>query len=134
MLAVGVTEKDLVRDENSKFKNVVLQKLDSKLGGLLSEVSAEEDFSGKAGQSTVLRLPGIGSKRVSLIGLGSGSSSTITYRSLGEAVAAVAKSTKANNVAITLASFEGISADLKLTSASAIASGILHVLDVMHLD
>lgn len=133
MLAVGVTEKDLGRDENSKFKNVVLQKLDSKLGGLLSEVSAEEDFSGKAGQSTVVRLPGIGSKRVGLIGLGSGSSSTITYRSLGEAVAAAAKSTKANSVAITLASFEGISAELKLISASAIASGILCFLDVLYI-
>lgn len=134
LLAVGVTEKDMVRDENSKFKNAVLQKLDSKLGGLLSEVSSEEDFSGKAGQSTVLRLPGIGSKRVSLIGLGSGSLSTITYRSLGEAVAAVAKSTKADDVAITLASYEGFSADSKLITASAIASGILHVLDVIHLD
>ncbi|KAH6772329.1 Cytosol aminopeptidase family protein [Perilla frutescens var. frutescens] len=123
ILAVGVTEKDLVRDENSKFRNSVLQKLDSKLGGLLSEVSAEEDFTGKSGQSTVLRLPGLGSKRVGLIGIGSGGSAITTYRSLGEAVAAAAKSAQASNVAITFASPEGIPAELKLTTASAIASG-----------
>ncbi|KAL2227931.1 leucine aminopeptidase 2, chloroplastic [Sesamum indicum] len=123
ILAVGVTEKDLAKDENSKFKNVVLQKLDSKLGGLLSEASSEEDFTGKAGQSTFLRLPGLGSKRVGLIGLGSAASATVTYRNLGEAVAAAAKSTQASNVAITLASSEGIPAELKPSTASAIASG-----------
>ncbi|KAL0287961.1 UNVERIFIED_CONTAM: Leucine aminopeptidase 2, chloroplastic [Sesamum angustifolium] len=125
ILAVGVTEKDLAKDENSKFKNIVLQKLDSKLGGLLSEASSEEDFTGKAGQSTFLRLPGLGSKRVGLIGLGSAASATVTYRSLGEAVAAAAKSTQASNVAITLASSEGIPAELKPSTASAIASGTL---------
>ncbi|KAK4431861.1 Leucine aminopeptidase 2, chloroplastic [Sesamum alatum] len=123
ILAVGVTEKDMAKDENSKFKNSVLQKLDSKLGGLLSEVSSEEDFTGKAGQSTIIRLPGLGSKRVGLIGLGSAASPTVTYRNLGEAVAAAAKSTQASNVAITLASSEGIPAELKPSTASAIASG-----------
>ncbi|EYU34348.1 hypothetical protein ABFS82_11G033600 [Erythranthe guttata] len=123
ILAVGVTEKDMVKDENSKFKNSILQKLDLQLGGLLSEASSEEDFTGKSGQSTVLRFPGIGSKRVGLIGLGSTSSPTLTYRSLGEAVAAVAKSARASNVAIALASSEGISAESKLSTASAIATG-----------
>ncbi|KAG6421200.1 hypothetical protein SASPL_117750 [Salvia splendens] len=123
LLAVGVTEKDLVRDDNSKFKNLLLQKLDSKLQGLLSEASAEEEFTGKTGQSTVLRLPGLGAKRVGLIGLGSGASATSTYRSLGEATAAAAKSARSTSVAITLASPEGIPAELKLTTASAIASG-----------
>ena len=127
---MGVTEKDLVRDDNSKFKNSLLQKLDSKLQGLLSEASAEEEFTGKTGQSTVLRLPGLGAKRVGLIGLGSGASATSTYRILGEATAAAAKSARATNVAITLASPEGIPAELKLTSASAIASGKLHLLAV----
>ncbi|KAL1553786.1 Leucine aminopeptidase 2, chloroplastic [Salvia divinorum] len=115
ILAVGVTEKDLVRDDNSKFKNSLLKKLDSKLQGLLSDASAEEEFTGKSGQSTVLRLPGLGAKRVALIGLGSGASATSTYRSLGEAVAAAAKPSRASNVAIALASPEGIPAELKLT-------------------
>ncbi|KAK4392778.1 Leucine aminopeptidase 2, chloroplastic [Sesamum angolense] len=89
ILAVGVTEKDLAKDENSKFKNASC----------------------------------LGSKRVGLIGLGSAASATVTYRSLGEAVAAAAKSTQASNVAITLASSEGIPAELKPSTASAIASG-----------
>lgn len=123
ILAVGVTEKDMEKDENLAFKNIILQKLDLQLGGLLSEASSEEDFTGKAGQSTVLRLPGLGSKRVGLIGLGAASATT-AYRSLGEAVAAAAKSSQASNVAITLASAERIAAELKPSTASAIATGI----------
>lgn len=122
ILAVGATEQDLARDGNSKFQNPLLQKLDSKLRGLLSEASSEEDFSGKSGQSTILRLPGLGSKRIALVGLGS-STSTAAYRSLGEAAAAAAKSAQASNIAIALASTDGLSAESKLSSASAIATG-----------
>lgn len=124
ILAIGVTEKDAAKDENSKFQNSILQKLDSQLSGLLSEASSEEDFTGKAGQSTILRVPGLGSKRVGLVGLGSAASTTAAFRCLGETIAAAAKSAQASNVAITLASSEGISADLKLKTVSAIASGI----------
>jgi leucyl aminopeptidase len=123
ILAVGVTEKDMAKDENSKFQNSVLKTLDSKLGGLLSEASTEEDFTGKIGQSTVLRLNGLGSKRIGLIGLGQSSSSTAAYRSLGEAVASAAKASQANNVAIVLASSDGLSSESKLRTASAIATG-----------
>ncbi|KAK4344414.1 hypothetical protein RND71_037508 [Anisodus tanguticus] len=125
ILAVGATEKDLARDENSKFQNPLLQKLDSKLGGLLSEASSEEDFSGKSGQSTILRIPGLGSKRIALVGLGSSTSPIAAYRSLGEAVAAAAKSAQASNIAVALASTDGLSAESKLSSASAIATGAL---------
>ncbi|KAM3407399.1 hypothetical protein ACQJBY_001051 [Aegilops geniculata] len=54
VLAVAVTEKDACRSPGSSFENAVLRRLDSQLGGLLSEASAEEDFAGKAG--TVLGL------------------------------------------------------------------------------
>ncbi|KAI4381061.1 hypothetical protein MLD38_007177 [Melastoma candidum] len=123
VLAVGVTEQDLTKDENSKFQNPILQKLDAQLSGLLSEASSEEDFMGKAGQSVVLRLPGIGSKRVGLFGLGQSPSNIISVRSLGETVAAVAKTAQASNVAIVLASSDSLSAESKLTTASALASG-----------
>ncbi|KVH93641.1 Leucine aminopeptidase/peptidase B [Cynara cardunculus var. scolymus] len=85
ILAVGVTEKDMAKDENSKFQNSILKKLDSQLHGLLSEVSTEEDFTGKDGQSTVIRIAGLGSKRVNLIGIGKvpTGSSTFAYRGLG---------------------------------------------------
>ncbi|XVF89266.1 hypothetical protein PTKIN_Ptkin19aG0116300 [Pterospermum kingtungense] len=123
ILAVGVTEKDMTKDENSMFQNPILKKLDGLLGGLLAEASSEEDFTGKAGQSTVLRLPGLGSKRVGLIGLGQSASSPAAFRELGEAVAATAKTAQANSVAVILASSEGLSNESKLNTASAIASG-----------
>ncbi|KAK5825176.1 hypothetical protein PVK06_019982 [Gossypium arboreum] len=123
MLAVGVTEKDMTKDENSKFQNSILKNLDRLLGGLLAEVSSEEDFTGKSGQSTVLRLPGLGSKRVGLIGLGQSALSPSAFRGLGEAVAAAAKTAQANSVAVVLASSEGLSNESKLGFASAIASG-----------
>lgn len=123
ILAVGVTEKDMAKDDNSKFQNSILKKLDAQLGGLLSEASSEEDFTGKAGQSTVIRLPGVGTKRVGLIGLGQSASSAGDFRSLGESVAAAAKAAQASNVAVVLASSDGLSDESKLTAASAVASG-----------
>ncbi|KAI3814674.1 hypothetical protein L1987_14318 [Smallanthus sonchifolius] len=127
ILAVGVTEKDMTKDKNSKFQNPILEKLDSKLGGLLSEVSSEEDFTGKAGQSTVIRVAGVGPKRISLIGLGKGPTGPYTsgYRALGESVASAAKASQAKNAAITLASSEGLTPESKLATASAIAKGTL---------
>ncbi|KAE8682683.1 Leucine aminopeptidase 2 [Hibiscus syriacus] len=126
ILAVGVTEKDMTKDENSKFQNSVLKKLDGLLGGLLADVLSEEDFTGKAGQSTVLRLPGLCSKRIGLIGLiglGHSASSPAAFRGRGEAVAAAAKAAQANSVAVVLASAEGLSNESKLSTASSIASG-----------
>ncbi|XP_049386080.1 leucine aminopeptidase, chloroplastic [Solanum stenotomum] len=122
LLAIGATENDLARDENSKFKNPLLQQLDSKLNGLLSAASSEEDFSGKSGQSINLRLPG---GRITLVGLGSSASSPTSYHSLGEAAAAAAKSAQARNIAVSLASTDGLSAESKINSASAIATGVM---------
>ncbi|WVZ13227.1 hypothetical protein V8G54_017757 [Vigna mungo] len=116
ILAVGVTEKDLARDEKSRFENVILSKIDSKLGGILAEVSSEEDFSGKVGQSTIIRITGHGSKR--------SPSTPAPFKGLGEAVVAAAKSYQASSVAVVLASSEGLSAPSKLSTAYAIASGI----------
>ncbi|KAL5698949.1 Leucyl aminopeptidase yscIV [Ranunculus cassubicifolius] len=102
ILAVGVTEKDMAKDQDSKFENSILRTLDTQLGGLLSEISSEEDFKGKVGQSTVLRFPGLASKRIGLFGLGQ-SASTAAYRGLGEAVAAASKASQASGVAVALA-------------------------------
>lgn len=118
----------MTKDVNSKFENPILKKLDAHLGGLLADVSSEEDFSGKPGQSTVLRLRGLGSKRVGLIGLGKSASSPSAFQSLGEAVAAAAKASQASSVAVVLASSESVSNESKLSSASAIASGVFSFL------
>ncbi|KAI9117494.1 hypothetical protein K1719_011660 [Acacia pycnantha] len=125
ILAVGVTEKDTEKDEKLNYVNPILKKLDSMLGGLLAEASSEEDFTGKVGQSIVLRISGLGSKRVGLIGLGKSALTTSSFKSFGESVAAAAKSAQACNVAIVLASSEELSAESKLNSASAIASGTI---------
>lgn len=101
-----------------------MNKLDSQLGGILSEASAEEDFTGKAGQSVVLRLSGQGFKRVGLIGLGQNAPSTTSAcRGIGESIASVAKSAQASSAAVLLASPGGIQQEFKLNAAAAIASG-----------
>ncbi|CAI8600990.1 unnamed protein product [Vicia faba] len=116
-------EKDVARDDESRFQNPILSALDSKLDGLLAEASFEEDFAGKVGQSTVLRIAaGIGSKRVALLGLGASASGPAAFKGLGEAVAAAAKSAQAVHVAVVLASSsQGLSS---LNTASAIATGV----------
>uniref|UniRef100_A0A1J3EAF8 Leucine aminopeptidase 1 n=1 Tax=Noccaea caerulescens TaxID=107243 RepID=A0A1J3EAF8_NOCCA len=122
VLVVGVTEKDLAKDDKSKFVNPILNKLDPHSSGLLALVSSEEDFTGKPGESTVLRLPGLGSKRIALIGLGKSASSPAAFQSFGESVATVSKASQSSSVAIVLASPENES---KFSSASAIASGVV---------
>lgn len=114
------------KDENSKFENPLLKELDSLLNGLLAEASLEEDFTGKAGQSAILRLPGLGFKRLALIGLGqvTSSSPSTCYKGLGEAVASAAKSAQASSAAVVLSSSVDHSADLKLQTVTAIASGL----------
>ncbi|GJR31853.1 leucine aminopeptidase 1-like protein, partial [Tanacetum coccineum] len=52
-------------------------------------------------------------------------SSTSAYRRLGESVASAAKTYQVNNVVVILATSEGLTPKLKLTTASAITTGIL---------
>ncbi|XP_058067653.1 leucine aminopeptidase 2, chloroplastic-like isoform X2 [Magnolia sinica] len=127
LLAVAVLEKDMSKDESFKFKNAILRRLDILLGGLLGDTSAEEDFAGKTGQLTLIRLRESGFRRIGLFGLGQStlSPAPTTYQGLGEAIAAAAKAVQASNVAVVLASSEGFSEDSKLNTASAIASGIM---------
>ncbi|KAJ6759187.1 LEUCINE AMINOPEPTIDASE 2 CHLOROPLASTIC-RELATED [Salix koriyanagi] len=123
ILAVGVTEKDMTKDDSKRFENSLLKNLDAKLGGHLSEASSEEDFTGKPGQSLVLRVPGHGAKRIGLVGLGKSATNAYAFRNFGEAIAAAAKNAQASNVGIVLASTESTSNESKLNIASAIASG-----------
>ncbi|KAB5552308.1 hypothetical protein DKX38_009619 [Salix brachista] len=97
ILAVGVTEKDMTKDDNKRFENSLLKNLDTKLGGHLSEASSEEDFTGKPGQSMVLRVPGHGAKRIGFIGLGKSAANAYAFHNFCEAIAAAAKNAQANN-------------------------------------
>jgi leucyl aminopeptidase len=84
ILAVGMFEKDVTKDESGVFENPTLKKLDSHVGGVLRDVIKEEDFSGKAGQAAFVRPPGFGFKRVGLIGLGKNGSASLTKSLKGQ--------------------------------------------------
>lgn len=126
ILAVAVSEKDVSKDEGSKFKNSILRRLDDMLSGLLGEASAEEDFTGKAGQLTILRLRNLGFRRLALFGLGQFTPSTAAtaYQAFGEAVAVAAKAAQASSIAILPASSEGFTQEIRINTASSIASSI----------
>ncbi|KAH0872675.1 hypothetical protein HID58_070037 [Brassica napus] len=104
------------------FENPILNKLDTHLSGLLALVSPEEYFAGKPGQSTVLRVPSLGVKLIGLIGLGQSASSAAAFQGLGEAVATVVKASQSSSVVVALSSHDNES---KLSSASALASGVV---------
>lgn len=127
ILAVGVFENDVTKDESGVFANPTLKKLDSHVGGVLSDVMKEEDFSGKAGQATFVRLPGFGFKRVGLIGLGKNGSTSLTksLKGFAENLAGAAKTAQATEVAVTLASTEDLSISLKLNAVLTISAGVL---------
>ncbi|KAJ6368396.1 hypothetical protein OIU78_000899 [Salix suchowensis] len=113
----------MTKDDSKRFENSLLKNLDTKLGGHVSEASSEEDFTGKPGQSMVLRVPGHGAKRIGFIGLGKSAANAYTFHNFGEAIAAAAKNAQASNVGIVLASTGSTSNESKLNIASTIASG-----------
>ncbi|KAJ7553818.1 hypothetical protein O6H91_06G114200 [Diphasiastrum complanatum] len=122
ILAVGVFEGGMVKEENAIFAA-----LDNHLGGILHDVATEEDFSGKSGQSFIIRLQGHGFKRIGLVGLGKATAAATfkTWKAFGETVATAAKTSQASSAAVLIATPESFSLDVKLTLASAIASGVI---------
>lgn len=125
ILAIGVSSSDLEKDEAGSFKNSKLRKLDEFLKGILGAVTTEEDFTGKSGQSTFVRLPGFGFKRVGLIGVEtSGATSPSKWKVFGESVAAIAKTVQAGSLAITLANFQDLDDKSLQYKARAIVTGV----------
>nr|KAJ0194316.1 hypothetical protein LSAT_V11C800430740 [Lactuca sativa] len=107
------------------FTDGVLQKHLSTEEGIDNRTKIRRNAREKT--ATQRSLSVLGTKRVSLIGLGnapiSSSSSIFAYRSLGESVASSAKASQANNVIVALASSQDLTPELKLTTASTIATG-----------
>ncbi|KAH9315152.1 hypothetical protein KI387_023779, partial [Taxus chinensis] len=123
ILAVGVYENDV---SSGVLENGRLKELDSYVNGVLSEVTKEEDFSGKTGQAVFARLPGFGFKRLGLIGLGKKNEVfTKALKGFGEAIAAAAKTAQATHVGVILPAAQNFSTALKLDSVSTIAAGAL---------
>lgn len=105
-----------------------LKRLDELVGGLISDIIKEEDFSGKIGQSTYTRLAGHSFKRVGLVGLGKVNAvnkSTKVWKTLGENIATASKTAQATSVAVLIAGSSDLSEDVKLAAASAITSGVV---------
>uniref|UniRef100_A0A0C9QPZ2 TSA: Wollemia nobilis Ref_Wollemi_Transcript_14257_2196 transcribed RNA sequence n=1 Tax=Wollemia nobilis TaxID=56998 RepID=A0A0C9QPZ2_9CONI len=126
ILAVGVFEADVGKDESGMFENSTLKRLDSHVKGVLSDLTKEEEFSGKVGQSAFARLPGFGFKRVGLIGLGkNGVVPPKVLKGFGETLAGASKTAQATHLGVTFASPEKWSTTLKLDTLSSIAAGVL---------
>ena len=126
ILAVGLSSSDLEKDESGVFKNEKLRKLDEFLKGILGAVITEEDFKGKPGQSTSVRLPGFGFKRIGLVGIeASGSTSSSKWKAVGESIAAMAKTVQASTLAVTLASSQDLPEESLQGRARSIAIGII---------
>jgi leucyl aminopeptidase len=79
-----------------------LAALDEALGGLLERTRAEEEFSGKRGQSLLVHTHGkVGGSRVLLVGLGKGASvDEEAMRRFGGTVARVADKVRARRLAV----------------------------------
>ncbi|KAJ6750836.1 hypothetical protein OIU85_001379 [Salix viminalis] len=96
----------MTKDDSKRFENSLLKNLDTNLGGHLSETSSEEDFTGKPGQSMVLRVPGHGAKRIGFIGLGKSAANAYAFRNFGDAIAAAARMRKPVMLALCLPQLE----------------------------
>ena len=103
---VGTSTSDLEKEKDGGFKNATLKKLDELLKGILTDVVKEEDFTGKAGQSILLRVSGYEFKRIGLVAYqNSGVLTPANWRRFGESVVAATKSAQATSLGLTLANF-----------------------------
>jgi leucyl aminopeptidase len=128
LLVLGVFEGCTTKSEDGKFSNAELGDLDAVVGGLLSVVAAEEEFTGKSGQSTFHRVIGCGFKRVGLVGLGKSDqveTNSKVWRSLGESIATAAAAAHSGSAAVVVVDVGSLSDAVKKTAASMIAAGVV---------
>ncbi|KAG6556541.1 hypothetical protein Mapa_001480 [Marchantia paleacea] len=126
ILVIGVFEGGFGKDITGVFEDSALKKLDDALGGIFGEIVVEEDFTGKAGQSSSARVSGHGFKRVGFVGLGKPkSASSKTWKSLGESIATIAKPAQAKSVAVLIANLPELSSEAKVSAASAVSLGTI---------
>lgn len=115
-LVVGICEADLPLSGP-------LSELDSKVSGLLQELIEENDFTGKAGSSAVIRIGRDGPMRkLAVIGLGDGEQ--LSYEGLRRGSAAAAKLAKKERCQVLGLDFPKVEADAAL-SAQAITEGVI---------
>eukprot|EP00191_Tetraselmis_sp_GSL018_P004271 CAMPEP_0177612168 /NCGR_PEP_ID=MMETSP0419_2-20121207/21028_1 /TAXON_ID=582737 /ORGANISM="Tetraselmis sp., Strain GSL018" /LENGTH=528 /DNA_ID=CAMNT_0019108241 /DNA_START=231 /DNA_END=1817 /DNA_ORIENTATION=+ len=104
LLALGVFEENLEKDETGALKDGTLQKLDADLGGIVSEILEDEDFKAAKGSSSFLRLGGK-ARYFGLVGLGASAKASpvadwgpSVWQTAGSAIAAAAKAHRAKTV------------------------------------
>lgn len=117
---VGAATADLEKEEDGSFQNGTLKAIDKLLKGILTEVVKEEDFTGKAGQSILLRVSGYNFKRIGLVAYqNSGVLTAANWKSFGESVVTATKAAQATSLGLTLANFGHVDeAHLHLTAHS----------------
>ncbi|BBN08546.1 leucyl aminopeptidase [Marchantia polymorpha subsp. ruderalis] len=126
VVVIGVFEGGFGKDVNGIFEDSALKKLDDALGGIFGEIVVEEDFTGKAGQTSSARVSGHGFKRVGFVGLGKPkSASSKTWKSLGESIATIAKPAQAKSVAVLIANPPELSSEAKVSAASTVSLGTI---------
>ncbi|GLI60782.1 hypothetical protein VaNZ11_003014, partial [Volvox africanus] len=113
LLVLAVTEEEFATEGDvTSIKSEQLRQLDESLTGVLTEIVAWGGFDGKQGSSSrVVRHtgPGTKAKHVAMVGLGKGAKLTAAadwglspFQALGSAVATLAKTNKAVDVAVAL--------------------------------
>jgi len=106
LLAVGVYEGMIEKDDSGALKNAELAALDELLGGAVSEILADDDFKAGKGSSVFLRV-GQKARIFGLVGLGAEDKATAVvdwgisaWQAAGGAIASAAKANKAKTAAI----------------------------------
>lgn len=131
VLALGVFEDNLKRTEEDKFLHPGLAELDYNMGGVLGELANEDDFKGKLGQLSVVRLSSSKIKRLALVGLGRAQNvmdavyASDSWRVLGFTAARIAKQLKMCSMGLAAMDTNLMNEPSKLVAVESIASGAI---------
>lgn len=131
VLALGVFEDNLKRTEEDKFLHPGLAELDYNMGGVLGELANEDDFKGKLGQLSVVRLSSSKIKRLALVGLGRAQNvmdavyASDSWRILGFTAARIAKQLKMCSMGLAAMDTNLMDEPSKLVAVESIASGAI---------
>mmetsp|Transcript_38753 Transcript_38753/g.109579 ORF Transcript_38753/g.109579 Transcript_38753/m.109579 type:complete len:618 (+) Transcript_38753:3-1856(+) len=119
LLALGVYEGSIEKEDSGALKDAALKKIDDALGGVLSELLEDEDFKAGAGSSKFVRI-GSKARYFGLVGLGAedkAATGTVPewgaspWQAAGSAVADAAKSHKAKAAGFALVGGASLAAD-----------------------
>ncbi|XP_075265524.1 uncharacterized protein LOC142357914, partial [Convolutriloba macropyga] len=119
LIALGVYESSIEKDDSGAFKSAELKAADEALGGVVSELLEDEEFKAAAGSAKFVRVGGK-AKYFGLVGLGPEEKAAAgavpewgasPWQAAGSAVADAAKSHKAKGAAFTVLGAASLAAD-----------------------